>query len=154
MKVISKRISISLLVLSTFSLAACSPQAEKKSASADANAVVQEKTSNVAVASADTPAEQGFSYAAVGSEPDWAVNVQADNTLIFSTPENIDGVKLTAERNAYAKGVEYTGMHDGQAFSLNLNGTTCNDSMSDTSYDMTATFEFNGQTYKGCATIK
>lgn len=143
-------------LLSVLIMTACSQQAEQKSSTNNnsATVVAQEKTPSVATASADASATRGFSYSAIGNEPDWAVEVHADGMLTFFTPENMDGTKLNAQRSAYAKGVEYTGTHEGKAFHLNLNGAACNDSMSDTAYDMTATFEFDGRTYKGCATEK
>lgn len=92
-----------------------------------------------------------FSYVAYGSEPDWSLEVSEDNKLTFSTPDQENDLVFEAQRSAYAKGSEYAGEKDGKAFYLNLNGKACEDTMSGESYDMTATFEFDGQTYKGCA---
>lgn len=94
---------------------------------------------------------QAFSYEVYGNEPDWSIVVSEDNKLAFSTPDQENDLVFEAQRSAYAKGSEYTGEKDGKAFHLDLNAKACNDSMSGESYDMTATFEFDGQTYKGCA---
>lgn len=92
----------------------------------------------------------GFTYLAQGNEPDWSVNVHADNSLTFSTAE-IDGIKLVAKRSAYAKGSEYTGTYQNKPFYLKLDGKPCADTMTDKSYDMTAVFEFAGKKHIGCA---
>lgn len=94
-----------------------------------------------------------LTYKAFGNEPSWMVDIKANNTLIFSTPES-KSLTLRAERSAYAKGIEYIGNHEGQPYTLNINGKACNDTMADKSYDMTATFDFAGQTYTGCASSK
>lgn len=95
-----------------------------------------------------------FSYTAFGSEPDWHIQVAKDNSLTFSTPEIMDGIKLNAERAAYAKGVDYSGIYNNKPFVLSLSSKACKDTMADKSYDMTAIFEFDGNNYLGCAEEK
>lgn len=170
---------ISLTIIATLALTACS-QTKQETNSAEStenqtnaaevsntndsvanatasDATVSPETNDTNVATATAPATNaetentGFAYVAQGNEPDWSINVQANNILVFSTPDNSDGIKLNAERSAYAKGVEYTGNHEGKQFHLNLKGDQCEDTMSGQKYDMTAVFEFNGVKYSGCA---
>lgn len=159
-----KKFHVSLIFICLFVSAGCSQQSEKiDHTSTSENSTAQNEAvqndvdtqTNMAIASAEQVESNhtGYAYVATGSEPDWTVQVTSDNKLIFLTPNNTDGVALSAERSAYAKGVEYTGTHNNKPFHLNLNGKSCNDTMSDKSYDMTATFEFNGEKYTGCATI-
>lgn len=89
-------------------------------------------------------------FRAMGNEPFWTVEVNG-TTLRYTTPDNTDGIVLQATRQAYAKGVEFTGTHEGKPFTLNIGGDSCPDSMSDQTHEFTATFDFNGETLRGCA---
>lgn len=96
-----------------------------------------------------------LSYVAMGEEPDWNIEVKSDNTLIYSSPNIDKDIVIKANREAYSKGVQYTGEHNSKVFSLNLNGSQpCESSMNNKTYDMSANLSINGQTMKGCATSK
>lgn len=108
-------------------------------------------TNSTSVYKGNHSTQTGFSYKAQGNEPFWTVEVNEDNSLHFSTMDMPDGIRLTAQRSAFAKGVEYTGSYQNKPFALVLKGDTCEDTMADVSYSMIAIFDFNGQTYVGCA---
>lgn len=137
-KQLNKLVFSGLLLGSVLSLIACT-----SGESEDKTALKELESSN-----------SDFSYVAYGNEPDWSIVVSEDNKLTFSTPDQENDVVFEAQRSVYAKGSEYSGEKDGKAFYLNLNGNACEDTMSGESYDMTATFEFDGQTYKGCAKVQ
>lgn len=139
-----------IVVVTVFGLAAvaCTPKSEPSAANT-ASTLEQPSVASEAHAADQTV---GFVYSAFGNEPDWTVQVKRDNSLTFATPQNLMGVTMRAERSANAKGAEYTGQHEGKSFHLTLDGRTpCQDTMQDSNYDMTATFEYDGQKYMGCA---
>lgn len=152
---------LNMVAMTLIALAACSSQSETTAPTPVSKSIQTSPTQNTTqlttklnkAESADTQ-QQGFAYRVRGTEPFWGVDVNADNTLVFSTPDNIEGTLFKAERSAYAKGVEYTGTHEGKEFHLNLNGKSCSDMMSDQTYDMIATFKYQGIIYKGCAIVQ
>lgn len=88
-------------------------------------------------------------FRAFGTEPFWNVNVE-DTTLTYSTPEDQQGVAMQGTRRALADGVEITGSHGGEAFTLTVTAGTCSDGMSDNAYTMVSTFRYGDLDYKGC----
>lgn len=146
--------SIFLTFLSLFTLAACSPVAKKTMDNR-----IKHPVNTIKVTAPKPPKQQpkkqaGLAFLAQGNEPFWTVNVARNNILTFSTPENLEGIKLTAEHSAYAKGIEYYGTYKGTNFHLNIRSQHCEDTMADKSYDMRAKFEFSGKKYTGCASAK
>jgi uncharacterized membrane protein len=88
-------------------------------------------------------------FRAFGTEPFWNVNVE-DSTLIYSTPEDQQGVAMQGTRRTLAEGVEITGSHGGKTFALTVAAGTCSDGMSDNAYRMVATFRYGDLGLKGC----
>lgn len=90
-------------------------------------------------------------FRAGGTEPFWGVDVDGD-TLLYTTPEDMQGVRLTAKPIVSARGISYSGTHSGKPFSLEIREQgTCSDGMSETNYRYTASFTFDGRDLKGCA---
>ena len=58
---------------------------------------------------------------------------------------------LQAQRTAHAKGVYFTGHDEGRAFTLDIQGVPCQDTMSGEPFEFTATFKYGEQTLTGCA---
>lgn len=90
-------------------------------------------------------------FRAQGNEPFWTVEL-AEQEMRFITPEHLDGIELKIdERLAYAKGVTYSGLHEGQEFWLDIRSQPCQDSMVERDYEFTATFHWAGEDLLGCA---
>lgn len=89
-------------------------------------------------------------FTARGNEPFWSVQVEGDS-LTYATPELQPGRVMQAQRTAHAKGVYFTGHDEGRAFTLDIQGAPCQDTMSGEPFEFTATFKYGGQTLTGCA---
>ncbi|MDM1707942.1 COG3650 family protein [Thiopseudomonas alkaliphila] len=90
-------------------------------------------------------------FRAQGNEPFWTVEL-AEQEMRFITPEHLDGIELKIdERLAYAKGVTYSGLYEGQEFWLDIRSQPCQDSMVERDYEFTATFHWAGEDLLGCA---
>ena len=88
-------------------------------------------------------------FRAFGTEPFWNVNVE-DTTLTFTTPEDQAGQVMQGQRRAIDGGVELSGNHAGQPFTLSVSAGECSDGMSDNQYTMVSTFRLGDVEYKGC----
>lgn len=88
-------------------------------------------------------------FRAFGTEPFWNVNVE-DTTLTFTTPEDQAGQVMQGQRRAIENGVELSGTHAGQPFTLTVTAGECSDGMSDNRYTMVSTFRVGDIDYKGC----
>lgn len=89
-------------------------------------------------------------WRAFGTEPFWSVRV-IGNHLVFSTPENPDGVNLTA-KHSMPGGVDHFDSMDGSnSFDLDIHPEQCNDGMSDKQYELTSRFRYGAINYVGCA---
>ena len=95
----------------------------------------------------DAPATRWIAH---GNEPFWSVAVDG-TTLTWKTPDMPAGKTLTAERLAYAKGVNFSGNDAGKAFTLDIKTRPCSDDMSDQTFEFTALWEYGGETMTGCA---
>lgn len=89
-------------------------------------------------------------FAARGNEPFWGVDVDG-TTLRYSRMGEGEAITLHAERLAYAKGVEFSGEHEGKAYNLNIRSQACPNTMSDDTHEFTATFDYGDETLHGCA---
>lgn len=114
-------------------LASCSPSGEKPG---------------------DVPAFDGIAESeiitAVGNEPFWNAKIDGD-TLVYSTPENIDGTKITISRFAGNGGLGLSGTISGEALLLAITPGECSDTMSDRTYPFTATLTIGDDQRNGCA---
>jgi uncharacterized membrane protein len=90
-------------------------------------------------------------FHARGNEPFWSVTVDG-TALTWTTPEMQPGKLLVAERSADADdGIQLTGSDGGKAFTLDIQRTPCQDSMSGERFEFTATFTYDGEKMTGCA---
>lgn len=87
---------------------------------------------------------------ASGNEPFWSVEVDGD-ALVYSTPEQMPGIDLQAQRSDRGDTAQFSGEHDGTPFTLEIHTTPCQDSMSGWDHPFTASFSWGGQTMTGCA---
>lgn len=90
-------------------------------------------------------------WRAFGTEPFWNLRVDGD-TLVFSTPEDQAGRRLTGVRGRAADdGLQVRGRDGDTAFALELHPGECSDGMSSRRYAWRATFRLGTRTYEGCA---
>lgn len=85
-----------------------------------------------------------------GTEPFWGGEV-VEGTLRYSTPENIDGVRIPVERFAGRNGLSFSGTLDGANFIMAVTPGECSDNMSDRTYPFTVTLEIGSDQRYGCA---
>lgn len=89
-------------------------------------------------------------YRFTGTEPFWGGTIDG-STILYRTPEDIDGKTITATVAKEGSAARYSGTFEGQAFVLTLTPGTCSDGMSDTVYPMNAALTVLGEQRKGCA---
>lgn len=89
-------------------------------------------------------------FHARGNEPFWSVKVDGA-TLVYSTPENQPGLELGATRTDTATDVAFRGNDGDKDFVLIITPGRCDDSMSDETFDYTATFSYGERQMTGCA---
>lgn len=154
--------TIAVLLAVSLGLLACSKEAADASAPAagpygDAVSAppAEEAPQPAADGSAPGPTgpeadETAATFKARGNEPFWSVQVEG-TTLTYATPELLPGKVLQAQRQNHATGVTFSGQDDGGAFTLDIERRPCQDTMSDESFEFTATFRYGGQTLQGCA---
>jgi uncharacterized membrane protein len=92
----------------------------------------------------------GAGWHAFGNEPFWSVQARG-GTLVFTTPDDQDGVTLLGRRVPSLVGTVILGSGPKGEFHLGVTPGKCSDGMSDRSYDFASTFIYGGITYKGCA---
>ncbi|MGI8944186.1 MAG: COG3650 family protein [Qipengyuania sp.] len=85
-----------------------------------------------------------------GTEPFWGGEVRGAS-LIYSTPENIDGVTIAVERFDGNSGTSFSGELDGRSFDLTITEGSCSDGMSDRTYPFNATLKLDEEVRSGCA---
>lgn len=85
-----------------------------------------------------------------GTEPFWGGEV-GGSTLIYSTPENIDGTTIPVSRFAGRGGVSFSGELGGESFDLSVSEGECSDGMSDRTYPFHATLQIGEELRSGCA---
>ncbi|RMH93557.1 hypothetical protein EBB59_04765 [Lysobacter pythonis] len=108
----------------------------------------------------DAGADQGVvtHFRANGVSPAWRAEVDGD-TLKLDVPEHARTepgfTTVKAERQAYAKGVEYSGKDGANAFTLTIDGKTRCDGAAnesgETDREFVATLRYGKATYRGCA---
>lgn len=92
-----------------------------------------------------------LAWRAFGTEPFWNVRVDGDS-LLFTTPEDMQGRKLTGTHALKPDGgAHYEGSDGATAFALDIAKGDCNDGMSENEYELVATFRYGDTEYKGCA---
>ncbi len=86
---------------------------------------------------------------AFGVEPNWKVEIDG-GTVIYTDGDGAAHPVTVTAGGAFSKGVDLTGTMQGKAFQITLTSGACSDSMSDTSYEMTAVLTLAGTAYRGC----
>lgn len=85
-----------------------------------------------------------------GTEPFWGGKAKGTN-LTYSTPEDLDGQKITASRFAGRNGLSYSGELREGSFTLAITPGDCSDGMSDRTYPFVATMLIGEEQREGCA---
>ncbi len=86
----------------------------------------------------------------VGTEPFWGAEI-VDGTMMYNTPENIEGRRFAVTRFAGRGGLSFSGKIDGAQVDALITPGECSDGMSDRVYPYTATIEIGGEQRLGCA---
>jgi uncharacterized membrane protein len=91
-------------------------------------------------------------YRAVGNEPFWSVNIDA-NGLRFSSPEDSAGVSFPAvEPVAHGDTLQWTSKSEHGQIMVSIWPDSCSDGMSDRVWSHASTVKLNETWYHGCAT--
>lgn len=85
-----------------------------------------------------------------GNEPFWGGEVRGE-TLVYSTPDDIEGTTIPVERFAGNNGISFSGTLNETSFDLMITPGTCSDTMSDRTYALVATLKLGDETRMGCA---
>ena len=85
-----------------------------------------------------------------GTEPFWGGEVSGE-TLVYTTPENIDGTQIAVERFTGQGGLGFSGTLNGASFDMTVTPGECSDQMSDRIYPYTVTLQIGEATRTGCA---
>jgi uncharacterized membrane protein len=85
-----------------------------------------------------------------GTEPFWGGSL-ADTTLIWSTPDNIEGTTIPVTRFAGRGGLTVSGVLDGAQMDMAITPGACSDGMSERTYPFIATVKLGAQDLSGCA---
>ena len=84
-----------------------------------------------------------------GTEPFWGGEVKGE-TLLYSTPENPQGVQLAVSRFAGNNGLSFSGTLGGQTFDMAVTQAPCSDGMSDRTYPFTVSLRLGAEVRQGC----
>lgn len=85
-----------------------------------------------------------------GTEPFWGGRVSGA-TLLWTTPENIEGETIAVTRFAGRGGLSFSGQLAGASFDLAITPGACSDGMSDRVYRYVVTVSHGTQVLNGCA---
>ncbi|KLI63053.1 COG3650 family protein [Aurantiacibacter marinus] len=85
-----------------------------------------------------------------GTEPFWNATING-LSMVWRTPENIDGVNVSVERFAGRGGLSFSGQLEGTALDIAVTPGECSDGMSDRTYPFTATVVIGRDQRNGCA---
>ena len=84
-----------------------------------------------------------------GTEPFWGGEASG-TSLLYTTPDNIDGNRISVTRFAGRNGLSFSGTFAGADFVLAVTPGACSDGMSDRTYPFVATLQVTGETRAGC----
>ncbi len=85
-----------------------------------------------------------------GTEPFWGATIDGA-TMIYSTPDNIEGTAIAVSRFAGRGGVSFSGSLDGSPVDVLVTRGACSDQMSDREYPYNATLQIGDDLRIGCA---
>ena len=101
----------------------------------------------------DVPAFDGIgdgeTITTLGTEPFWSAKITG-STMIYSTPENIDGTRIEVTRVAGNGGLRFSGTLDGAVLQMAVTPGECSDQMSDRTYPFTVTLTIGEAQLNGC----
>lgn len=92
---------------------------------------------------------EGETISLLGTEPFWGAKI-AGGTMIYTTPENIDGVSIPVTRFAGNGGLGLHGEWTGKPVQIAVTPGECSDGMSDRIYPFTATVRIGESDLAGC----
>lgn len=87
---------------------------------------------------------------ALGTEPFWRARI-AQGAMLYTTPEQPDGISIAVSRFAGNGGLGFTGELGGAWLQMAVTPGECSDGMSDRRYPYTVTLEIGGARREGCA---
>lgn len=121
----------------------------------DATGAAQQQGGPVTTAPAGEPVQHGVDtgaadYIATGNEPFWSVRASG-GSLVYSTPEDLDGQVLRATREESDGDLRFSGEADGAPFVLELHEEPCQDTMSGWMHDFRSRFTWGERVLAGCA---
>lgn len=90
------------------------------------------------------------SISLTGNEPFWGGQIDGEK-LLYTTPEQPDGVRIDVTRFAGRGGLSFSGQLSGQDMLLAITPGECSDTMSDTRYPYVATLRLGDDVRAGCA---
>lgn len=84
-----------------------------------------------------------------GTEPFWSGDI-SDGALLFRTPENQAGERVSVSRFAGRGGVSFSGTIDGKELLIAVTPGSCSDGMTDRTYPFVATLQRGAEERLGC----
>ena len=99
---------------------------------------------------ADAAAGEPAAWHAFGNEPFWSVQAH-DGALVFSTPGNQPGTRLSGRRVPSPTGTVILGTGPDGEFRLGITPGACSDGMSDRRHVYASTFRYGDARSTGCA---
>ncbi len=112
-----------------------------------------EEAGNLPGSAEDTQPFAGIAEDAVirfaGTEPFWGGQVAGD-TLIWTTPANMDGTSIAVERFAGRGGLSFTGELSEEDFAIAITPGDCSDGMSERTYPFVVTVTIGNSLLAGC----
>ncbi|WP_428354319.1 MliC family protein [Methyloprofundus sp.] len=96
---------------------------------------------------------KGADFRAVGNEPGWHLEIMHDKKLIFT--RNYGGISHTFSTTQQTtdqatRTTVYTAQEKEHTLSVTILGISCQDTMSDDTYESTVTIVLNEKSFKGC----
>jgi uncharacterized membrane protein len=95
----------------------------------------------------------GADFRAVGNEPGWHLEIMHDKELVFTSQYGkVTHSFSTSIRStdSVASKTDYHAQKKGDTLSVTISGVTCQDTMSDETYESTVTVMLDSKAYQGC----
>ncbi|MEO1044000.1 MAG: hypothetical protein AAFX04_01015 [Pseudomonadota bacterium] len=91
-----------------------------------------------------------------GNEPFWGGEISSDKdaapeTLLYTTPDNPEGDRVTVKRFAGRGGLSFSGTLASERLTLVITPGQCSDTMSDRVYPFVVTLQLGDEIRSGCA---
>ena len=95
----------------------------------------------------------GADFRAVGNEPGWHLEIMHDKELVFTSQYGqTTHIFSTSQRqiDPAARKTVYSAKEKGNSILITILGVTCQDTMSDESYESTVSIVLDDKSFKGC----